>query len=92
MMVVAVAMLAAGAGDTEGIRSSSRDFSSAVWKPQTQAFKALFTSDADYRDSTGTLKGPDALASLFTNQFWSERTPPILREESIRFVRTSTFL
>ena len=84
---LAMAVLAEGADNSDGIRSVLRGFNEAVRKREPQSFRTVFTSQADYRDATRSLKGPDALASLFTHQqVWSERTPPMLQEEAIRFI------
>jgi ketosteroid isomerase-like protein len=85
LLALAVGGLAMGADETEAIRVALRRFNEAVRKPEPQPLRAFFTPDADYRDATRALKGADALASLFADrQAWSERTPPMLQEESIR--------
>jgi hypothetical protein len=85
LMVVAISVLAVSADDTEAIRTALRGFNEAIGKAQPQSLRAFFTSDVDYRDATRIMKGPDALVSLLTNrQVWSERTPPMLQEISVR--------
>ena len=89
-MVLAIAGLAMGADETEAIRAALRRFNEAVRKPEPQPLRASFTADADYRDATRVLRGADALASLFADrQAWSERTPPMLQDESIRLAGSS---
>jgi hypothetical protein len=86
------ALVTRGAGLKE-TRSVLRNFNEAVRKPESPAFAALFTLNADYRDATRVLRGRDAIVSLFTGrQVWSERTPPLLREESIKLVGPSAAL
>lgn len=88
--ILVTAILAAGADDSEAIRSVLRGFNEATRKLEPQSFRILFWSEADYRDAERSLKGPDALVSLFMNrQVWSEQTPPILQHETIRFVAPS---
>jgi hypothetical protein len=88
--ILVTATLAAGGDDSQEIRAVLRGFNEAARKPEPQSFRGLFASEADYRDAERSLKGPDALISLFTNrQVWSERTPPILQDESIRLVAPS---
>src|SRR5687767_5986836 len=88
--ILVTALLAAGADDSQEIRSVLRGFNEAVRKPERISFGILFAPEADYRDAERSLKGTDALVSWFTNrQVWSERTPPMLQDESIRFVAPS---
>ncbi len=90
LMAVALTGLAVSAGDAGAIRAALRGFNEAVRKAEPRPLRAFFTSDADYRDITQVLKGPDALVSLFANrQVWSERTPPMLQEQSIRLAGPS---
>ena len=85
LMVVALSGLAVNADDAEAIRAALRGFNKAIGKAEPRPLRALFTSDADFRDVTQVLKGPDALVSLLVNrQAWSERTPPMLQEQFIR--------
>jgi hypothetical protein len=92
--VIAVATIASGADRSDEIRSFLRNFNEALRKPEAPYFRTLFTSQADYRDAAGSLKGADAIVSLFKNrQLWSERTPPVLHEEGIKFIgETAAFV
>jgi len=84
------AVIASGADASEEIRSVLGAFNKAMRNPKAELFLAFITSGADYRDGLKSLKGRDALVSLFTSrEIWSERTPPILQEESIRFAGPS---
>jgi len=88
--MLAFAVLASGADETDEVRSVLRRFNEVMRKPETQSFRGLFTSQSDYRDGAHTLKGPDTIVFLLTNsQAWSERTPPMLEEVSIRLVGPS---
>lgn len=90
LMVVAIAGLAWSADDAEAIRAALHGFNEATRKAEPRQLRAFFTSDADYRDASVVLKGPDALVSLFAHrQVWSERTPPMLQEQSIRLAGPS---
>lgn len=87
ILLLVAAGLAACADETAKVRIVLRDFNRASQKPDPQLYGLIFTSNADYRDSTRTLKGRDALVSLFVNRpRWSERTAPMLRDEEIRLV------
>lgn len=91
-MLAAVGLVAC-ADETAKVRSVLRDFNRASQKPDRQLFELLFTSEADYRDSTRMSKGRDALVSLFVSRRrWSERTAPMLQDEEIRLVGASTAL
>jgi hypothetical protein len=91
--LIAVFLVAAKADDHDEIRAVLQRFNESVRKSESQPFRTLFTSQADYRDATRVLKGSDVLASLFAKgQVWSERTPPMLQEQTIRLVGTSAAL
>ena len=91
--LIAVFMLAAVADEHDEIRTVLGRFNEPVRKPESQSLRTLFTSQADYRDTTRALKGRDGVVSVFTNgQVWSERTQPMLQEETIRLVGTSAAL
>lgn len=86
-LLFAVAMLAQGANDPDEVRPVLQRFNEAVRNPDARTWRTVFTSEVDYRDASQTLKGIDAIVSLFTNrQPWSERTQPTLEEPAIRFV------
>jgi uncharacterized protein (TIGR02246 family) len=86
VILVAVGLVAC-ADEAEKVRSVVHAFNTASRKLDPQLFASLFTSNANYRDSTRTLKGREALVALFVNRpRWSERTAPMLQDEEIRLV------
>jgi ketosteroid isomerase-like protein len=94
LFIITTAIGAAPADDSEKVRSALRDFSDALQTERAESLSTFFTRNADYRDSVQTLNGADALTSLLANffanrQVWSERTPPMLIAESIKFVSPS---
>ena len=93
-ILFAAATLSLWADDTEELRAVLHRFNEAVGTSEAgRTLRTLFTPDADYRDSSRTLKGGDVVAALFTNsQAWSERTRPHLQEQAIRSVGASAAL
>jgi ketosteroid isomerase-like protein len=90
LLVAAIACFAARADDSDTIRAALRAFNEAVKRAETSPLRVFFTADADYRDAGRLLRGPDALAALFAGrQAWSERTPPMIQEQSIRLSGSS---
>jgi hypothetical protein len=92
-VLLAITVLAAGAGGTEEIQALLRNFNHTARKPDSQSFRKLFRSNATYRDPVRSVSGIDALVSIFTDdQIWSERTSPRLQDESIRLIGESAAL
>ena len=91
LILVVIAAIPALANDTDDIRAVLRTFNDAVRRADPQPLRQLFTAEADYKDVARSFTGPGSLAEFFSSpQVWSERTPPILQDESIRFTGSST--
>ncbi len=94
LFLLSIAAYAMGADEPGAIQTTLSRFNGAMQQAEPQSLRAFFVSNADYRDASRVLKGPDALIALFANrQMWSERTAPSLQEVSIRLVgRAAAFV
>ena len=93
LLLLSAVVFAADQEESTAIRAALTGFNKAAVKGEAGSLRVFFTSTADYRDGTREFKGIDALLSFFTDrQIWSERTPPLLQQPSIRFVASSAAL
>jgi uncharacterized protein (TIGR02246 family) len=90
----AAAQVAPLGGYPDEIRAVITQVNTARGQTDADAFSKLFTSDGELRIGPEIYgNGPSAITeALGKSQVWSEVTPPVIRDETVRFVSADVAL
>lgn len=90
-ILVTAALTLTAQHQTEAIRSTLIAFQTAVQHGEPESLRPMFTAGADYCDAWQSLTGADDVTAVFAQRpVWSERTPPLLQDQRIRFAGSSS--